>query len=94
MFDMYICRDILKQTDEGIFLCFFLAPATAHFANRHADIFPTKTCLQLKIREVRQKIMAESKVHDGTVSSTTGQLASVSDATNERDTSSSAGQGV
>nr|XP_033819356.1 protein capicua homolog isoform X2 [Geotrypetes seraphini] len=31
--------------------------ATATFQARYADIFPTKVCLQLKIREVRQKIM-------------------------------------
>ncbi|XP_069769368.1 LOW QUALITY PROTEIN: protein capicua homolog [Narcine bancroftii] len=33
------------------------AQATAAFQSRYADIFPTKVCLQLKIREVRQKIM-------------------------------------
>ncbi|XP_054043754.1 LOW QUALITY PROTEIN: protein capicua homolog, partial [Rissa tridactyla] len=33
------------------------AQATAAFQTRFADIFPTKVCLQLKIREVRQKIM-------------------------------------
>uniref|UniRef100_A0A8C2FC02 Protein capicua homolog n=1 Tax=Cyprinus carpio TaxID=7962 RepID=A0A8C2FC02_CYPCA len=33
------------------------AQATAAFQARYADIFPTKVCLQLKIREVRQKIM-------------------------------------
>lgn len=26
----------------------------------HQDTFPTKSCLQLKIREVRQKVMAQS----------------------------------
>ncbi|XP_018410286.1 PREDICTED: protein capicua homolog [Nanorana parkeri] len=31
--------------------------ATAAFQSRYSDIFPTKVCLQLKIREVRQKIM-------------------------------------
>ncbi|CAF96415.1 unnamed protein product, partial [Tetraodon nigroviridis] len=31
--------------------------ATAAFQARHLDTFPTKVCLQLKIREVRQKIM-------------------------------------
>ncbi|KAM8927008.1 protein capicua homolog isoform 2-T2 [Pelodytes ibericus] len=31
--------------------------ATAAFQSRFSDIFPTKVCLQLKIREVRQKIM-------------------------------------
>ncbi|XP_031431538.1 protein capicua homolog isoform X2 [Clupea harengus] len=33
------------------------AQATAAFQGRYSDIFPTKVCLQLKIREVRQKIM-------------------------------------
>ncbi|KAJ8389450.1 hypothetical protein AAFF_G00119880 [Aldrovandia affinis] len=33
------------------------AQATATFQARYSDIFPTKVCLQLKIREVRQKIM-------------------------------------
>lgn len=35
----------------------FPAQATAAFQARYADIFPSKVCLQLKIREVRQKIM-------------------------------------
>lgn len=34
--------------------------ATATFQNKHTDIFPNKVCLQLKIREVRQKMMATS----------------------------------
>lgn len=33
------------------------AQATAAFQARYVDTFPTKVCLQLKIREVRQKIM-------------------------------------
>ncbi|XP_073677602.1 uncharacterized protein cica [Garra rufa] len=33
------------------------AQATAAFQARHSDTFPNKVCLQLKIREVRQKIM-------------------------------------
>uniref|UniRef100_A0A1A8N060 Capicua homolog a n=1 Tax=Nothobranchius pienaari TaxID=704102 RepID=A0A1A8N060_9TELE len=33
------------------------AQDTAAFQARHSDTFPTKVCLQLKIREVRQKIM-------------------------------------
>ncbi|XP_036001678.1 protein capicua homolog isoform X1 [Fundulus heteroclitus] len=33
------------------------AQATAAFQARYPDTFPTKLCLQLKIREVRQKIM-------------------------------------
>ncbi|XP_013066792.2 protein capicua homolog isoform X1 [Biomphalaria glabrata] len=31
--------------------------ATVAFQTKHADIFPNKSCLQLKIREVRQKMM-------------------------------------
>ncbi|KAL6430569.1 hypothetical protein ACFW04_007861 [Cataglyphis niger] len=34
--------------------------ATSSFQAKHADIFPTKTSLQLKIREVRQKLKANS----------------------------------
>ncbi|KAJ8313334.1 hypothetical protein KUTeg_009120 [Tegillarca granosa] len=37
-----------------------LGQATAVFQAEHASIFPTKVCLQLKIREVRQKMMAQS----------------------------------
>uniref|UniRef100_A0A4W5QPK5 Capicua transcriptional repressor a n=1 Tax=Hucho hucho TaxID=62062 RepID=A0A4W5QPK5_9TELE len=33
------------------------AQATAAFQSRYSDTFPSKGCLQLKIREVRQKIM-------------------------------------
>ena len=31
-----------------------------HLQAKHAEVFPTKICLQLKIREVRQKMMAEA----------------------------------
>lgn len=34
--------------------------ATQTFQNKHNNIFPNKVCLQLKIREVRQKMMATS----------------------------------
>ncbi|XP_030267373.1 protein capicua homolog isoform X1 [Sparus aurata] len=40
--------------DHGFFPS---AQATAAFQARYSDTFPTKVCLQLKIREVRQKIM-------------------------------------
>ncbi|GFR72041.1 protein capicua homolog [Elysia marginata] len=36
--------------------------ATLAFQNKHADIFPNKNCLQLKIREVRQKWMNTGNV--------------------------------
>jgi hypothetical protein len=32
--------------------------ATSSFQTRHSDVFPNKTSLQLKIREVRQKLKA------------------------------------
>lgn len=34
--------------------------ATSTFQTQHKDIFPNKASLQLKIREVRQKLMAQS----------------------------------
>ena len=34
--------------------------ATSTFQAKHSEVFPTKLCLQLKIREVRQKMMAAS----------------------------------
>ncbi|XP_067365541.1 protein capicua homolog isoform X1 [Channa argus] len=40
------------------------AHATAAFQTRYSDIFPTKVCLQLKIREVRQKIMQTAAPSD------------------------------
>jgi hypothetical protein len=43
--------------EEGLFPS---NQATAVFQARHADLFPSKVCLQLKIREVRQKLMAGS----------------------------------
>ena len=50
------------------------AQATAVFQASHQEIFPTKSCLQLKIREVRQKIMAETQFDNSaatTVATTT-----------------------
>lgn len=34
--------------------------ATSAFQTKHSDVFPSKTSLQLKIREVRQKLKASS----------------------------------
>lgn len=39
------------------------AQATSNFQAQHMDIFPSKATLQLKIREVRQKLMAQSSPH-------------------------------
>ncbi|XP_055330555.1 protein capicua homolog [Paramacrobiotus metropolitanus] len=47
--------------EEGTF--FPTAQKTTAFQKRHEELFPTKSCLQLKIREVRQKLMALSQSH-------------------------------
>ncbi|XP_059411721.1 protein capicua homolog isoform X2 [Carassius carassius] len=54
------------------------AQATAAFQARHSDTFPSKVCLQLKIREVRQKIMqnAGSSENMGGVASGSSDSAS------------------
>ena len=43
-----------------ILLC-VVASATTDFQTRHHSLFPNKNLLQLKIREVRQRLMAESQ---------------------------------
>lgn len=43
--------------EEGLFPS---NTATAQFQTKHSEVFPSKVCLQLKIREVRQKMMASS----------------------------------
>ena len=43
--------------EEGLFPS---NQATAQFQTKHSQLFPNKVCLQLKIREVRQKMMAGS----------------------------------
>ena len=43
--------------EEGLFPS---NQATASFQSKHVEVFPNKVCLQLKIREVRQKMMASS----------------------------------
>ena len=48
-------------------LFFHLAQATASFQAKYQDVFPTKSCLQLKIREVRQKMMAQSAAVEAAV---------------------------
>uniref|UniRef100_A0A3Q3KGY0 Protein capicua homolog n=1 Tax=Monopterus albus TaxID=43700 RepID=A0A3Q3KGY0_MONAL len=56
---------------------FFPSQATAAFQTRYSDIFPTKVCLQLKIREVRQKIMQTAAPSDASglgVSESTSSL--------------------
>ena len=43
--------------EEGLFPS---NSSTAQFQSKHSEVFPSKVCLQLKIREVRQKMMATS----------------------------------
>lgn len=40
----------------------FIAKCREPFQVTHVDIFPTKMSLQLKIREVRQKLMAQTNL--------------------------------
>ena len=54
----------MKCGDNYFFYFPYTAQATATFQARYQDIFPTKTCLQLKIREVRQKMMAQSAAQE------------------------------
>ena len=52
---------------------FKTAAATVAFQERHSDIFPNKAVLQLKIREVRQKMMALSNPSTPAPGSATGE---------------------
>lgn len=52
-------RQLVMQLFEQYGL-FPSAQDTANFQTEHAAVFPSKVCLQLKIREVRQKMMAQS----------------------------------
>lgn len=45
------------------------AQATSNFQAQHVDVFPNKTSLQLKIREVRQKLMAQQPHSANSISS-------------------------
>ncbi|GFY59924.1 protein capicua homolog [Trichonephila inaurata madagascariensis] len=52
-------RSLVMQLLKDVGL-FPTAQATAQFQHNHQEAFPTKNTLQLKIREVRQKLMAQS----------------------------------
>ncbi|WAR06688.1 CIC-like protein, partial [Mya arenaria] len=56
-------RNLVMQLFEehGLFPS---AQATTAFQERYKDFFPNKQCLQLKIREVRQKMMAQSAAQE------------------------------
>ena len=74
---------------------FSSAQATASFQAKYQDIFPTKSCLQLKIREVRQKMMAQSAAVEAAVSGHTSQSSeSVTTTTAGMDTSTSSYSGT
>ena len=53
-----------NPTTDGVWLC-ISAAATMDFQTRHHSLFPNKNLLQLKIREVRQRLMAESQTGTG-----------------------------
>ncbi|XP_968497.3 putative transcription factor capicua isoform X1 [Tribolium castaneum] len=59
-------RKILEQRRQLVMQLFHehtyfpSAQATSNFQSQHSDIFPSKASLQLKIREVRQKVMARN----------------------------------
>ena len=52
-------RQLVMQLlqEEGLFPS---NKATSEFHSNHCDVFPSKVCLQLKIREVRQKMMSNT----------------------------------
>ena len=54
---VYIVKN--NMIDINIKLNVFVK-ATAEFQSKHSQLFPNKVCLQLKIREVRQKLMASA----------------------------------
>ena len=58
IFSLWLCLIFVYINSD----CFwFSAPATAAFQSKYQNIFPKKNLLQLKIREVRQRVMAETQ---------------------------------
>lgn len=55
-------RQLVLQLFKEHNTFFPTAQATSTFQSQHADIFPNRSSLQLKIREVRQKMMAHSNL--------------------------------
>ena len=47
-----------------LFRFYFTAQETNAFHAQHSDVFPSKNILQLKIREVRQKLYATSRMDE------------------------------
>jgi len=60
--------------------------ATSLFQALHSEIFPTKSCLQLKIREVRQKVMAQSTTTSTTSSTSASTPAGINPPTGSNNT--------
>jgi len=54
-------RQLVMQLFEEEKTFFPTGSKTTEFQHRYEETFPTKNCLQLKIREVRQKLMALSQ---------------------------------
>jgi hypothetical protein len=57
-------RLLVMQLFEEQGTVFPSATATTNFQSKHAALFPNKNLLQLKIREVRQRLMAESQINE------------------------------
>ncbi|KAK4871834.1 hypothetical protein RN001_015958 [Aquatica leii] len=53
-------RQLVMQLFQELNTFFPSSQATSTFQTQHVDIFPNKASLQLKIREVRQKLMAQN----------------------------------
>ncbi|KAF5276672.1 hypothetical protein FQA39_LY06476 [Lamprigera yunnana] len=53
-------RQLVMQLFQEHNTFFPSSQATSNFQTQHVDIFPNKASLQLKIREVRQKLMAQN----------------------------------
>ncbi|XP_021963990.1 mucin-4 isoform X2 [Folsomia candida] len=54
-------RQLVVQLFEENGTLFPTTQATSSFQTQHANVFPNKACLQLKIREVRQKLMSTNQ---------------------------------
>lgn len=74
-------RHLVMQlfTEEGLFPS---GQATAIFQQKHKSVFPNKNTLQLKIREVRQKLMASAPLNSHSVTSSTSSLTTTISSTN------------
>lgn len=73
-------RKVLEQRRQLVMQLFHehtlfpSAQATSNFQASHTDIFPNKSSLQLKIREVRQKLMAQNSLTPSSANSQSSPL--------------------